>query len=82
MEDLRLFSMHYYYRVEDSDMFCGEDGYVSSDINYAKNYPDLEEDKKIEQRHKEAFSGMLEVPIENIIRISREEYLENTDEDL
>lgn len=69
--------MHFYFRVEGSEVFNGDDGYVENKIHQATKIPTFEEEIKLGERAKENFAQLLEVPKEQIIRVSRDEYLEN-----
>ena len=81
MKDLRCYTLHYFYKVIDTDLFEGEDGFLEYKMHKATKVPKLEEDEEIGEKVKENFAKLLKVSIDKIIRIDRDEYLENVPEE-
>ena len=81
--DLRCHTLHFYFKIDDSEIFGGEgaDGYVAYEIEKATKVPTIDEEKELADSVRTGLSEMLKVPIDKIIRISRDEYLENTEEE-
>ena len=91
MEDLRCVTLHFYFKIVDSDMFGGEGtiGYITASNGEAlgsKKLPfddmvSLEGFNSMRDAYRKLISCQMEVPVEKIIPISRDEYKENTEED-
>lgn len=66
-----------FYKVKNSDMFNFEDGYISISIDFrASFYIDLIEKTN---EHRKGIADMCNVPEENVISISKQEYEECTE---
>ncbi|MCR2045517.1 hypothetical protein NSA23_15555 [Anaerosalibacter massiliensis] len=80
-EDLRCYTLHYFYKVIDTDLFNGEDGFLEFKAHKATKIPSLEEDIKRGEAIRKDFAKLLKVSVEKIKRIDRDEYLENVPDD-
>lgn len=84
MEDLRCYTLHFYYRIKGADLFNGEDGFSTCSLEEAiKNMENITINKfnEISNDYRALVAKQCKVPIENIIPISRDEYKENTEEE-
>lgn len=77
MADLRCHTLHYFYKVIDTKLFDGGDGFIENTIHKATRIPDLEEDNEIGERGRANFAELLKVPVDKITRIDRDEYVAN-----
>ena len=66
-----------FYKVKNSDMFNFEDGYISISIDFRANFH-IDLKKKTNEQRKD-IADMCNVPEENVISISRQEYEECTE---
>ena len=78
IEDLRCHTIHLFYKIEGSEIFFYKDGYAQKQGHMATNMLSLEDDQEIGESGRIHFAKFCEVPLENVTRISRDEYLENT----
>jgi len=83
MEDLRCHTVHLFFKVLDSDMFGGDGtiGYVNSNAGECWPIPSEEVEKNHTEKMRKIFADQMEVPVDKVIQISRDEYRENTEED-
>lgn len=91
MKDLRCVTLHFYFKIIDADIFGGEgtEGYATTSSGECigssnKTFDEMvsrEGFNKICDAYRELLSGQMDVPVENIIPISRDEYKENIEED-
>mgnify|MGYP000856625391 CR=1 FL=1 len=80
MVDLRCHTLHYFYKVIDTDLFDGGDGFIDYKLHKATRIPDLVEDNEIGLRARVNFAKLLKVSVDKIIRIDRDEYYANVDD--
>lgn len=81
MADFRCHTIHVFFRVIGSDMFYGDDGFVQTKMHMATNIPTIERENEYAEDSRQNFAKILGVPDENVIRISRDEFLANVDEE-
>lgn len=90
MEDLRCVSLHFYFKVLDSDMFGGEGtvGFTSCSANHCDGGSkgieyavSLEGFNKTRDCYRDFMAEQLNVSKDKLVPISYKEYMENTEED-
>ncbi|MEG2289074.1 MAG: hypothetical protein RSA29_04530 [Clostridium sp.] len=82
--DFRCFTLHFYFKIEGSELFNNEVGYSTITVSEATKKIDeittiagyLEKGNML----KVAIANQCDVSVDNITLISREEYHENTDD--
>lgn len=82
LDDIRMnkvIDAQYYFKIIDSELFGGEGstGYAALSVEKKVSKEDYE--KEIEE-YRHSLSNMLEVKKNNIILISEDEYIENTEQ--
>lgn len=80
MKDLRCYTMHYYFKIIGAEFFGGKDGYVSLTFDEATKKLELEDDMRMGNVFKADYALAFNVELKNVVRISRDEYKENVDE--
>lgn len=90
MTDFRCFSLYFYFKVLDADTYGGKGsvGYTRVVLDESTGSEKLPIDeivstegfKKISESYRKITADLLEVPLENIISISRDEYNDADDE--
>jgi|GEM_PF-3600721 len=83
MKDLRCHTVHLFFKVLDSDMFGGDGtiGYVNSNAGECWPVPNEESEKRHIEKMRKIFADQMEVPVDKVIQISRDEYRGNTEEE-
>ncbi len=83
MEDLRCHTIHTYFKVLDSDMYGGEgsEGFMELKAGQCAPVPDLAQELAYTVEQRKNTAKLLNVSVDKIIWISRDEYRENVAED-
>lgn len=91
MKDLRCVTLHFYYKIVDSEMFGGEGtvGYVSASNGESLGSEKMPFDEIVSiegfnstcDAYRKIISYQMDVPLEKIIPISRDEYKDNTEDE-
>lgn len=82
MEDLRCVTIHFFYKVEGADLWDGGIGYIKCECEYALKYDgSIETYNNLSDTYKAIVGNQLNISLENIIAISRDEYLKNVDDE-
>jgi hypothetical protein len=85
MEDLRCFTVHYFYEIKDAEIYGGKGSTGCAEMKYdmAVNMESLSAEAcaKASIANIHILSKQLNVPVENITAIHRDKYLEMTKED-
>ena len=59
----------------------GSEGYTKANMGESVKLPTEGYENEIAEQYRKLFASQLEVNIDDVIRISRDEYAENTEED-
>ena len=77
MEDLRDYTAFFYFYIEDEEVYTR----IKLEGMQSVDKMSTEEDEKTGEVMKKNIAKMLNKDIEKVRRVSKKEYLENTDED-
>lgn len=77
MQDLRDYTAFFYFYIEDEEV------YIRMKLEGMKRVDKMsaEEDEKAGEEMRKSVAGMLNVDIEKVRRVTKDEYVENTDEE-
>lgn len=77
MQDLRDYTAFFYFYIEDEEV------YIRMKLEGMKRVDKMsaEEDEKAGEEIRKSVAGMLNVDIEKVRRVTKDEYVENTDEE-
>ncbi|MGL5330183.1 MAG: hypothetical protein ACRDD7_13010 [Peptostreptococcaceae bacterium] len=91
MKDLRCVSLHFFFKVTDSDMFGGKGsvGYAATSVEKCIGSPNRSIDEVVAAEcfdktcnsYRSLLSTQMNVPLDSIVPISRDECNECTEED-
>jgi len=85
MEDLRCFTVHFFYEIKDAEIYggIGHKGYAEMKYDMAVNAEAFTAERFLEHSKSNAkiLASQLKVPVENVTAVHRDIYQANTAED-
>lgn len=92
MKDFRCISLHFYFKILDAELFggTGSEGFVKTGVCESIGSADrpieeiisLNGFNRISNKYIELLSKQMKISKDKVIQISRDEYLENADDEL